>query len=82
MTNQISPQNKDIVLKVMVEHFKDKNLELFGLKTAKIKGLAPTELPAVEAKEKRTDVVFLLKAIIIYNCLRVIIFFAGEIYIL
>jgi predicted transposase/invertase (TIGR01784 family) len=61
MTTKISHQNNDITLKAMAEHFKDKTLEVFGLKTARIKGLMPTALPVVEAKENRTDVIFLLE---------------------
>jgi len=48
-------------MKATAAMFKDKTLEVFGLKTAKIVDIMPTVLPVVEAKEKRVDFVFLLE---------------------
>ncbi len=61
MDTEITRQSNDILMKYMAESFKDKTLAFFGLKTARITGLSPTGLPAIEARETRTDVVFLLE---------------------
>jgi len=58
---EISGHNNDIIMKATAAMFKDKSLEVFGLKTAKIVDIMPTVLPVVEAKEKRVDFVFLLE---------------------
>lgn len=58
---QISGHNNDIIMKATAEMFKDKTLEVLGLKTAKIRDIMPTVLPVVEAQEKRLDFVFLLE---------------------
>ena len=61
MEMEISGHNNDIIMKATAAMFKDKTLEVFGLKTAKIVDIMPTVLPVVEAKEKRVDFVFLLE---------------------
>lgn len=61
METEISGHNNDIIMKATAEMFRNKTLEIFGLKTAKIVGIMPTVLPVVEAKEKRVDFVFLLE---------------------
>ncbi|AGK99801.1 Rpn family recombination-promoting nuclease/putative transposase [Desulfoscipio gibsoniae] len=61
MDTEITRNSNDILMKCMAENFKDKTLSFFGLKTARIAGLSPTSLPAIEAKETRTDTVFLLE---------------------
>ncbi|MBP8819015.1 MAG: hypothetical protein KBG91_01100 [Syntrophomonadaceae bacterium] len=48
-------------MKATAEMFKDKTLEILGLKTARIVDIMPTVLPVVEAREKRLDFVFLLE---------------------
>lgn len=58
---EISGHNNDIIMKATAAMFKDKSLEVFGLKTGKIVDIMPTVLPVVEAKEKRVDFVFLLE---------------------
>jgi len=58
---EISGHNNDIIMKATAAMFKDKSLEVFGLKTAKIVDIMPSVLPVVEAKEKRVDFVFLLE---------------------
>ena len=61
LETEISGHNNDIIMKATASMFKDKTLEVFGLKTAKILDIMPTVLPVVEAKEKRIDFVFLLE---------------------
>ncbi|GAB6156791.1 hypothetical protein JCM17380_55460 [Desulfosporosinus burensis] len=61
METEISGHNNDIIMKATAAMFKDKTLEVFGLKTAKIVDIMSTVLPVVEAKEKRVDFVFLLE---------------------
>lgn len=61
LETEISGHNNDIIMKATAAMFKDKSLEVFGLKTAKIVDIMPTALPVVEAKEKRVDFVFLLE---------------------
>ncbi len=61
LETDISAHNTDIIMKSTLEMFKDRTLELFGLKTAKIVDIMPTVLPVVEAREKRLDFVFLLE---------------------
>lgn|GEM_PF-5397553 len=63
METEISGHNNDIIMKATAAMFKDKTLEVFGLKTAKIVDIMPTVLPVVEVKEKRVDFVFLLETI-------------------
>ncbi len=48
-------------MKATAEMFKDKTVEILGLKTARIVDIMPTVLPVVEAREKRVDFVFLLE---------------------
>jgi predicted transposase/invertase (TIGR01784 family) len=61
MDTEITHHSNDILMKCMAENFKDKTLAFFGLKTPRIAGLSPTALPAIEARETRTDIVFLLE---------------------
>jgi hypothetical protein len=61
LETSISEHNTDIIMKATAEMFKDKTLEMFGLKTARIVDIMPTVLPVVEAREKRVDFVFLLE---------------------
>ena len=61
LETEINAHNNDIIMKATAAMFKDKTLEVFGLKTAKIVDIMPTVLPVVEAKEKRVDFVFLLE---------------------
>ncbi|MDD4563061.1 MAG: hypothetical protein WC109_02940 [Syntrophomonadaceae bacterium] len=61
METNISGHNTDIIMKATAEMFKDKTLEILGLKTAGIVDIMPTVLPVVEAREKRLDFVFLLE---------------------
>lgn len=61
LETSISGHNTDIIMKATAEMFKDKTLEMFGLKTARIVDIMPTVLPMVETREKRVDFVFLLE---------------------
>ena len=61
LNTEISYHNNDILMKVLAEQFKNKTLDVFGIKTAKIKDLIPSVHPAVEANETRNDIIFLLE---------------------
>jgi len=61
METEITKHNNDILMKIMAENFKDKALAFLGLETASIVSLIPTVLPVIEAKESRSDLVFLLE---------------------
>lgn len=58
---QISKHTNDIIQKYVSGLFKDATLELYGIKTAKIKELISIELPVVELSESRVDFAFLLE---------------------
>ncbi|HEY5561123.1 MAG TPA: hypothetical protein VIK72_05070 [Clostridiaceae bacterium] len=58
---EISYQNNDIILKYMSAAFKDVALDFYGLHTAKIKAVIPTDLPVLEVSEESMDFVFLLE---------------------
>ena len=60
MAEGIKYQNKDILFKVLNETYKNKSLKVFGLDLPPIKELLPTNLPVVQADEKRGDNIFLL----------------------
>ncbi|WP_347488996.1 hypothetical protein ABDB91_17650 [Desulfoscipio sp. XC116] len=60
MDTAITRNSNDMLMKCMAESLKDKTLTFFGLNTARIVGLSPTALPAIEARETRTDTIFLL----------------------
>lgn len=55
MDARITKHNNDIIMKAMIETFKDKTLKVFGLETAKIVEVIPTVLPVLEVKENRTS---------------------------
>lgn len=61
LETSISGHNTDIIMKATAEMFKDKTLEMFGLKTARIVDIMTTVLPVVETREKRVDFVFLFE---------------------
>lgn len=54
-------QNKDIEFKLLSETFREKSFEAYGLDLPRIKEVLPTNLPSVEANEKRMDNLFLLE---------------------
>ncbi len=49
MNTEISYHNNDILMKVLAEQFKNKTLDVFGIKTAKIKDLIPSVHPFGQA---------------------------------
>ena len=57
----IAYQNKDIMSKVLVEEFKGKSFEAYGVKLPRIVDSRPKNLPAVEANERRLDRLFKLE---------------------
>ena len=61
MSEGIVYQNKDVLLKVLGETYKDKSLSVYGLDLPPIKALLPTNLPAIQADERHTDHVYLLQ---------------------
>jgi len=61
MGDGITYHNKDILLKVLSQNYKDKSFEALGLKLPKIKKVLPTNLPKITATELRADNIFLLE---------------------
>jgi len=61
MSEGIAYQNKDVLLKVLAENYKNKTLSAYGLDLPPIKELLPTNLPVIQVDEKRTDNIFLLE---------------------
>jgi predicted transposase/invertase (TIGR01784 family) len=61
LEKEITKHNNDIIMKAIADNFRDKSLEVFGLKTPKIVDVIPTVLPVLEVKENRTDFIFLLE---------------------
>jgi hypothetical protein len=57
----IAYQNKDVLFKVLSQHYENKSFEVFGVNLPKIKKVLPTNLPDVSAKELRPDNIFLLE---------------------
>jgi hypothetical protein len=61
LKTEISRNDKDILQKCTSNLFRDKSLEFYGIKSAKIKELINVEIPAVKVAERATDAVFLLE---------------------
>lgn len=61
MEHKISRSWKDIIQKYVSALFKDTTLEFYGVKTAKIKGLASESLPVVEVRDSSSDQIFELE---------------------
>jgi hypothetical protein len=57
----IAYQNKDVLLKVLSDSYKDKSFSALGIDLPRIKQVLPTNLPQVAAKELRADNIFLLE---------------------
>ncbi|MDR1701699.1 MAG: hypothetical protein LBR56_02865 [Sporomusaceae bacterium] len=53
-------QNKDVLLKILSENYKNKTFSAYGLNLPPIKEVLPTNLPALQVNEKRADNIFLL----------------------
>ncbi|GHU58330.1 hypothetical protein AGMMS49975_24840 [Clostridia bacterium] len=61
MEANIAHNDKDILQKYASALFRNKTLEFYGIKSAKIVELINVELPNVEVSEQATDTVFLLE---------------------
>ena len=61
MSEGIAYQNKDILLKILAENYRNKSLSAYGLDLPAIKELLPTNLPAIQVDEKRSDNIFMLE---------------------
>jgi len=61
MDTSISKHSRDIIQKYASSLFKDTTLELYGIKTAKIKELVNVDLPIMEVSGSSADIVFLLE---------------------
>jgi hypothetical protein len=61
LSDGIAHQNKDILMKVLAETYRDKSLKVYGLDLPPIKELLPNALPAVKANEIRSDTMFRLQ---------------------
>ena len=57
----IAYQNKDIMFKVLSQHYKNKSLAVYGLNVPRIKHLLPSDYPTVTATETHADNTFLLE---------------------
>jgi hypothetical protein len=57
---EIVYQNKDVLLKILSENYKNKTFSAYGLNLPPIKEVLPTNLPALQVNEKRADNIFLL----------------------
>ena len=57
----IAYQNKDIMFKVLSQHYKNKSLAVYGLNVPRIKRLLSGDYPAVTATETHADNPFLLE---------------------
>jgi hypothetical protein len=60
LAQEIAFQNKDILLKILSENYKNKTFSAYGLNLPPIKEVLPTNLPALQVNEKRADNIFLL----------------------
>lgn len=61
MSEGIAYQNKDILLKILSEAYKEKSFAAYGIDLPPIKEVLPTNLPRISADEKAMDNLFLLE---------------------
>ena len=62
MQKDISYHNKDILLKVLSETYRENSFKVYGLENLPpIKDILPTNLPSISADEKRADNIFILE---------------------
>ena len=61
MPSGINYNNKDILFKVLSQHYQNKSLAVYGLDLPRIKQLLPSSYPVVTATETHADTVFLLE---------------------
>ncbi|WP_100372099.1 hypothetical protein [Bacillus sp. FJAT-45037] len=57
---KIAYNNYDIIFRHMTEQFKNKALDFYGIKTAPIVRVEPTDLPTITVNDRRMDFMFLL----------------------
>jgi hypothetical protein len=60
MPEGITHKNKDVLFKVLSQHYPNKSFAVYGLNVPRIKKLLPSTYPVVTAKEIYSDNVFLL----------------------
>ena len=60
MSNGIAHTNKDILFKVLSQHYRNKSLAVYGLDIPKIKQMIPSSYPVLTT-EYHADNVFLLE---------------------
>ncbi|MET3508193.1 hypothetical protein [Halalkalibacter oceani] len=53
--------NYDIIFRSMTEQFREKALDFYGINTAPIVRVVPTDLPIITVNDRRMDFMFLLK---------------------
>lgn len=56
----IAYNNYDIIFRNMTEQFKERALDFFGVRTAPIVLVQPTDLPSIKVSDRRMDFLFLL----------------------
>lgn len=61
MSDGIAYQNKDILLKILSEAYKEKSFAAYGIDLPPIKEVLPTNLPRISVDEKAMDNLFLLE---------------------
>ena len=61
MPNGITHNNKDVIFKVLSQHYQNKSLAVYGLDLPRIKRLLPADYPSVTATEIHADNPFLLE---------------------
>lgn len=61
MPDGITHSNKDVIFKVLSQHYQNKSLAVYGLSIPKIKRLLPADYPAVTATEIHAENPFLLE---------------------
>jgi hypothetical protein len=61
MTEGIAYQNKDILFKILSDHYPHISFKIYGLDLPAVKEVLPTELPDISANTRHADGVFLLE---------------------
>ena len=56
----VAYNNYDIIFRNMTEQFREKALDFYGIDTAPIVSVEPTDLPAITVNDRRMDFMFLL----------------------
>jgi predicted transposase/invertase (TIGR01784 family) len=61
MPKGIAYQNKDILFKILSEHYPRVSFKVYGLNVPAVKAVLPTELPDISANTRHADGLFLLE---------------------